>query len=57
MAQTKNNIFSRLFGNSKKEGCCGVRIEEVSEAEETTAKESLKKADNCDSCSGKNQTS
>jgi hypothetical protein len=56
MAENKKNIFSRLFGNSKKEGCCGVRIEEVSEAEEATAKASLKKAENCDSCSGKSQT-
>lgn len=57
MAENKKNIFSRLFGNSKKEGCCGVRIVEVSETEGSTAKESLKKADNCDSCSGKSQTS
>ena len=57
MAQNKNKILSRLFGSNKKEGCCGVRIEEVSEADEATAKASLKQADNCDCCSETKQTS
>ena len=57
MTQTKKNILSRLFGSNKKEGCCGVRIVEVSDTEEATAKESLKKPDNCDCCSETKQTS